>query len=173
MPAQRVLLQQQVRVNNPPLVTETLDNGYAIETVKDFILIFEKLIRNGIEIALIQAPEYSSVGVHVIAAIFQHKQLLDATGDAEKAYVEYLCTIQKIQEIEIEIALANDTYDGETFSYTYFFNSLLSIAFEDVVNKMIDTHKEGAMDDLLVKMKYEEGLKIFDTEISNKLEIFN
>ncbi len=159
--------EEKVANKYASLVAETLDNGFTIETVKDFILIFEKLIRNGIEIALIQAPEHSSVGVHVIAAIFQHKQLLGATGDAEKAYVEYLCAIQRIQEMGIEIVLANDTYEGETFSYTYFFNSLLSTAFEDVVNKMIDAHKEGAMDDLLVKMKYEEGLKIFDTEISN------
>ena len=148
-----------------PLVTETLENGYTITTIKDFILGFEQLIRNGIEVEMVHAPELSGTGCSVVAAILKHNQLLEATGAAAEAYVEYLAMVQCIEKMDIEIMRSTSTYEGETLSYTYFFDSSLSTALNHVVRKLMTAYGNGTMDDHFMQMEYEDDLRTFNVGI--------
>ena len=148
-----------------PFVTETLENGYTITTVKDFILVFEKLIRNGIEIEMVHAPELSGTGSSVVAAILKHNQLLEATGAAAEAYVEYLAMVQCIEKMDIEIMRSTSTYEGETLSYTYFFDTPLSTALNYVVRKLMTAYRDGSMNDHFVQVEYENNLRTFNVGI--------
>lgn len=157
--------EAKVAAKYAPLVTETLENGYNITTVKDFILVFEKLIRNGIEIEIVHAPELSSTGCNVVGAILKHSQLLEATGAAAEAYVEYLAMIQCIEKMDIEIMRSTSTYEDETLNYTYFFDSPLSTALNHVVRKLMTAYRDGLIDDRFVQMEYEGSLKTFNVGI--------
>ena len=147
------------------LVKQTLENNYKITTVKDFIKIFEKLIRNGIDIAVIDAPEFSSTKCYVIGIALKHSELLAATDDATYTYVEYLSMVHFLEDMNIEIEHSTNTYKGETLSYTYFFNSALSNALDNVVRKLMIAYNDGTIDDENVKNDYEDSLISFDIGI--------
>ncbi len=150
------------------LVKKTLEDGYTITTVKDFIITFEKLIRNGIEIEVINAPEFSTSECYVAGVSLKHSELLAATNDAANAYVEYLSMVHILENMNIEIECSTNTYKGATLSYTYFFNSALSNALDNVVRKLMSTYNNRTIDDKNVKNDYENRLTSFDIEIFSK-----
>ena len=91
-----------------------VNNSYSIKKVNEFILLFEKLIRNGFDIQIASAPERSGIGTYVCCAIFKHSELLDATGEAANAYAEYLSMISYLEKSGIEIERETTSFDGET-----------------------------------------------------------
>ncbi len=157
--------EEKVADKYASLVTESLESGYTIERIKDFILVFEKLIRNGIEVELVHAPEFSGIGCNVVGVILKHSQLLNATDAAAEAYVEYLSMVQCIEKMDIEIERATSTFKGETLNYTYFFDSPLSTALNTVVRKLMTAYKDEMIDDRMVQMEYEDSLSTFNVRI--------
>ncbi len=103
-----------------------VNNSYSIKKVNEFILLFEKLIRNGFDIQIASAPERSGIGTYVCCAIFKHSELLDATGEAANAYAEYLSMISYLEKSGIEIERETTSFDGKTLLGIYFYNSVLS-----------------------------------------------
>ena len=144
-----------------------VNNSYSIKKVNEFILLFEKLIRNGFDIQIASAPERSGIGTYVCCAIFKHSELLDATGEAANAYAEYLSMISYLEKSGIEIERETTSFDGETLLGIYFYNSVLSTALSHTVREIIKAYKEGMLDDKIMQMQYKDSLQTFNVPIEN------
>ena len=142
-----------------------VNNSYSIKKVNEFILLFEKLIRNGFDIQIASAPERSGIGTYVCCAIFKHSELLDATGEAANAYAEYLSMISYLEKSGIEIERETTSFDGETLLGIYFYNSVLSTALSHTVREIIKAYKEGMLDDKIMQMQYKDSLRTFNVPI--------
>ena len=142
-----------------------VNNSYSIKKVNEFILLFEKLIRNGFDIQIASAPERSGIGTYVCCAIFKHSELLDATGEAANAYAEYLSMISYLEKSGIEIERETTSFDGETLLGIYFYNSVLSTALSHTVREIIKAYKDGALDDTILQMQYKDSLRTFNVPI--------
>ena len=142
-----------------------VNNSYSIKKVNEFILLFEKLIRNGFDIQIASAPERSGIGTYVCCAIFKHSELLDATGEAANAYAEYLSMISYLEKSGIEIERETTSFDGETLLGIYFYNSVLSTALSHTVREIIKAYKEGMLDDKIMQMQYKDSLQTFNVPI--------
>ena len=144
-----------------------VNNSYSIKKVNEFILLFEKLIRNGFDIQIASAPERSGIGTYVCCAIFKHSELLDATGEAANAYAEYLSMISYLEKSGIEIERETTSFDGETLLGIYFYNSVLSTALSHTVREIIKAYKDGVLDDTILQMQYKDSLRTFNVPIEN------
>ena len=144
-----------------------VNNSYSIKKVNEFILLFEKLIRNGFDIQIASAPERSGIGTYVCCAIFKHSELLDATGEAANAYAEYLSMISYLEKSGIEIERETTSFDGKTLLGIYFYNSVLSTALSHTVREIIKAYKDGALDDTILQMQYKDSLQTFNVPIEN------
>lgn len=144
-----------------PFVNDT----YSIKKVNEFILLFEKLIRNGFDIQIASAPERSGIGTYVCCAIFKRSELLDATGEAANAYAEYLSMISYLEKSGIEIERETTSFDGETLLGIYFYNSVLSTALSHTVREIIKAYKDGTLDDTILQMQYKDSLQTFNVPI--------
>ena len=142
-----------------------VNNSYSIKKVNEFILLFEKLIRNGFDIQIASAPERSGIGTYVCCAIFKHSELLDATGEAANAYAEYLSMISYLEKSGIEIERETTSFDGETLLGIYFYNSVLSTALNHTVREIINAYKDGVLDDTILQMQYKDSLRTFNVPI--------
>ena len=142
-----------------------VNNSYSIKKVNEFILLFEKLIRNGFDIQIASAPERSGIGTYVCCAIFKHSELLDATGEVANAYAEYLSMISYLEKSGIEIERETTSFDGETLLGIYFYNSVLSTALSHTVREIIKAYKEGMLDDKIMQMQYKDSLRTFNVPI--------
>jgi transcriptional regulator with XRE-family HTH domain len=142
-----------------------VNNSYSIKKVNEFILLFEKLIRNGFDIQIASAPERSGIGTYVCCAIFKHSELLDATGEAANAYAEYLSMISYLEKSGIEIERETTSFDGETLLGIYFYNSVLSTALSHTVREIIKAYKDGVLDDTILQMQYKDSLRTFNVPI--------
>ena len=142
-----------------------VNNSYSIKKVNEFILLFEKLIRNGFDIQIASAPERSGIGTYVCCAIFKHSELLDATGEAANAYAEYLSMISYLEKSGIEIERETTSFDGETLLGIYFYNSVLSTALSHTVREIIKAYKDGVLDDTILQMEYKDSLRTFNVPI--------
>ena len=142
-----------------------VNNSYSIKKVNEFILLFEKLIRNGFDIQIASAPERSGIGTYVCCAIFKHSELLDATGEAANAYAEYLSMISYLEKSGIEIERETTSFDGKTLLGIYFYNSVLSTALSHTVREIIKAYKDGALDDTILQMQYKDSLRTFNVPI--------
>ena len=142
-----------------------VNNSYSIKKVNEFILLFEKLIRNGFDIQIASAPERSGIGTYVCCAIFKHSELLDATGQAANAYAEYLSMISYLEKSGIEIERETTSFDGETLLGIYFYNSVLSTALSHTVREIIKAYKDGVLDDTILQMQYKDSLRTFNVPI--------
>ena len=142
-----------------------VNNSYSIKKVNEFILLFEKLIRNGFDIQIASAPERSGIGTYVCCAIFKHSELLDATGEAANAYAEYLSMISYLEKSGIEIERETTSFDGETLLGIYFYNSVLSTALSHTVREIIKAYKDGVLDDTILQMQYKDSLRTFTVPI--------
>ena len=142
-----------------------VNNSYSIKKVNEFILLFEKLIRNGFDIQIASAPERSGIGTYVCCAIFKHSELLDATGEAANAYAEYLSMISYLEKSGIEIERETTSFDGETLLGIYFYNSVLSTALNHTVREIIKAYKDGVLDDTILQMQYKDSLRTFNVPI--------
>jgi len=139
-----------------------VNNSYSIKKVNEFILLFEKLIRNGFDIQIASAPERSGIGTYVCCAIFKHSELLDATGEVANAYAEYLSMISYLEKSGIEIERETTSFDGETLLGIYFYNSVLSTALSHTVREIIKAYKDGVLDDTILQMQYKDSLRTFN-----------
>ena len=142
-----------------------VNNSYSIKKVNEFILLFEKLIRNGFDIQIASAPERSGIGTYVCCAIFKHSELLDATGEAANAYAEYLSMISYLEKSGIEIERETNSFDGETLLGVYFYSSVLSTALNHTVREIIKAYKDGMLDDKIMQMQYKDSLRTFNVPI--------
>ena len=142
-----------------------VNNSYSIKKVNEFILLFEKLIRNGFDIQIASAPERSGIGTYVCCAIFKHSELLDATGEAANAYAEYLSMISYLEKSGIEIERETTSFDGKTLLGIYFYNSVLSTALSHTVREIIKAYKDGVLDDTILQMQYKDSLRTFNVPI--------
>ena len=142
-----------------------VNNSYSIKKVNEFILLFEKLIRNGFDIQIASAPERSGIGTYVCCAIFKHSELLDATGEVANAYAEYLSMISYLEKSGIEIERETTSFDGETLLGIYFYNSVLSTALNHTVREIINAYKDGVLDDTILQMQYKDSLRTFNVPI--------
>ena len=142
-----------------------VNNSYSIKKVNEFILLFEKLIRNGFDIQIASAPERSGIGTYVCCAIFKHSELLDATGEVTNAYAEYLSMISFLEKSGIEIERETTSFDGETLLGIYFYNSVLSTALSHTVREIIKAYKDGVLDDTILQMQYKDSLRTFNVPI--------
>jgi len=142
-----------------------VNNSYSIKKVNEFILLFEKLIRNGFDIQIASAPERSGIGTYVCCAIFKHSELLDATGEVANAYAEYLSMISYLEKSGIEIERETTSFDGETLLGIYFYNSVLSTALSHTVREIIKAYKDGVLDDTILQMQYKDSLRTFNVPI--------
>ena len=142
-----------------------VNNSYSIKKVNEFILLFEKLIRNGFDIQIASAPERSGIGTYVCCAIFKHSELLDATGEVANAYAEYLSMISYLEKSGIEIERETTSFDGETLLGIYFYNSVLSTALNHTVREIIKAYKDGVLDDTILQMQYKDSLRTFNVPI--------
>ena len=142
-----------------------VNNSYSIKKVNEFILLFEKLIRNGFDIQIASAPERSGIGTYVCCAIFKHSELLDATGEVANAYAEYLSMISFLEKSGIEIERETTSFDGETLLGIYFYNSVLSTALSHTVREIIKAYKDGVLDDTILQMQYKDSLRTFNVPI--------
>ena len=142
-----------------------VNNSYSIKKVNEFILLFEKLIRNGFDIQIASAPERSGIGTYVCCAIFKHSELLDATGEAANAYAEYLSMVSYLEKSGIEIERETNSFDGETLLGIYFYNSVLSTALSHTVREIIKAYKDGVLDDTILQMQYKDSLRTFNVPI--------
>ena len=142
-----------------------VNNSYSIKKVNEFILLFEKLIRNGFDIQIASAPERSGIGTFVCCAIFKHSELLEATGEAANAYAEYLSMISYLEKSGIEIERETNSFDGETLLGVYYYSSVLSTALNHTVREIIKAYKDGMLDDKIMQMQYKDSLQTFNVPI--------
>lgn len=142
-----------------------VNNTYSIKKVNEFILLFEKLIRNGFDIQIASAHERSGIGTFVCCAIFKHSELLEATGEAATAYAEYLSMIIYFEKSGIEIERETNSFDGETLLGVYFYSSVLSTALNYTVREIIKAYKDGTLDDKFMQIQYKESLQMFNVPI--------
>lgn len=148
---------------------KTRNEKYSQNTVKDFIILFEKLIRSGFDIEISTAPERSGIGVFVCCVLFKNSQILEADGEAADNYADYLCMINFYEQLGIEIERNNYSYDGDILSCVYFHNSTLSTALNHTVREMIKAIHNGIFTDELVQMQYKDSLQTFNVKIEDYL----
>lgn len=144
-----------------------VNSSYSIKKVNEFILMFEKLIRNGFDIQIASAPERSGIGTFVCCAIFKHSELLEATGEAANAYAEYLSMVSYLEKSGIEIERETNSFDGETLLGIYFYSSVLSTALNHTVREIIKAYKDGKLDDEIMQLQYKDSLQTFNVPIEN------
>ncbi len=145
----------------------TVKSSSNIKRVKEFITIFEKLLKNGFDIAIYPAPERSGLGSFVCSAIFKSTQLLDASKEAATTYAEFLAITYQLEDLGIEVERTCDTFYGEILASTYFYSSMLSTALNQVVKEMIAKHKTGEYDDDLYQLQLEDSLQTFNVPIED------
>ena len=76
---------------------------FKIKRAKDFITVFEKLLKTGFEIEIVSNPEHSDFGQYAYAATFNSSQLLEASEDKAIAFAEYLAMTSQLEDLGIEI----------------------------------------------------------------------
>ncbi len=138
-----------------------------IKRVKEFITLFEKLLKNGFDITIYPAPERSGLGSFVCSASFKSSQLLDASEEAATAYAKFLAVTYQLEDLGIEIERTCDTFYGEIVTSTYFYSSMLSTALNQVVREMISKYKAGEFDDDLYQLQLEDSLRTFNVPIED------
>ena len=138
-----------------------------IKRVKEFITLFEKLLKNGFDIAISPAPERSGLGSYVCSATFKSSQLLNASEEAATAYAEFLALTYQLEDLGIEIERTCDTFYGEIVASTYFYSSMLSTALNQVVKEMIAKYKAGEFDDDFYQLQLEDSLQTFNVPIED------
>lgn len=91
---------------------------FKIKRAKDFITVFEKLLKTGFDIEIVLAPERSGLGQYVCAATFKSSQLLEASEDKAIAFAEYLAMTSQLEDlgIEIERQIVRDLYVSPAFN---------------------------------------------------------
>ena len=153
--------------NKYELLVSSMQKNFKISRVKEFILQFEKLIRNDFHIKIIHAEERSGMGNYVCCAAITHNELLDATGNAAESYAEYLAMLDCIEKGGIEIENSTTTIAGETYSCHYFYSSVLSTALNHAVREIAEEYDNGTLDDDLVQLQYQDSLQTFNVPIED------
>ena len=138
-----------------------------IKRAKDFITVFEKLLKTGFAIEIISVPERSGLGQYVCAATFKSSQLLEASEDKAIAFAEYLAMTSQLNDMGIEIERNCNAYYGEIVYINYFYSSMLSTALNHVVREMITKYNSGNFDDDIYRLQYEDSLQTFDVPIED------
>lgn len=140
---------------------------FKIKRAKDFITVFEKLLKTGFDIEIVLAPERSGLGQYVCAATFKSSQLLEASEDKAIAFAEYLAMTSQLEDWGIEIERQCNTHYGEIVYINYFYSSMLSTALNHVVREMITKYQSGNFDDDLYQLQYKDSLQTFNVPIED------
>lgn len=140
---------------------------FKIKRAKEFVTVFEKLLKTGFELEIVSAPERSGLGQLVCAATFKSSQLLNASEDKAIAFAEYLAMTSQLNDMGIEIERNCNAYYGEIVYINYFYSSMLSTALNHVVREMIAKYQSGDFDDDLYQMQYQDSLQTFDVPIED------
>lgn len=145
----------------------TVKSFYKIKRVKEFITLFENLLKNGFDIVISPAPERSGLGSFVCSASFKSSQLLEASKEAATAYAEFLAMTYQLEDLGIEIERTCDTFYGEIVASTYFYSSILSTALNQVVKEMIAKYKTDEFNNDLYQLQLEDSLQTFNIPIED------
>ena len=140
---------------------------FKIKRAKDFITVFEKLLKTGFEIEIVSNPEHSDFGQYAYAATFNSSQLLEASEDKAIAFAEYFAMTSQLEDMGIEIERRCNTHYGEIVYINYFYSPMLSTALNNVVREMITKYQSGNFYDDLYQLKYRDSLQIFDVPIED------
>lgn len=150
-----------------PFASYSGQKHFKIKRAKDFITVFEKLLKTGFEIKIVSAPERSGLGQYVCATTFKSSQLLNASEDKAIAFAEYLAMTNQLEELGIEIERNCNAYYGEIVYINYFYSSMLSTALNHVVREMITKYQYGNFDDDLYQLQYKDSLQTFNVPIED------
>ncbi|MCC8101203.1 MAG: helix-turn-helix domain-containing protein [Clostridiales bacterium] len=202
---------------------EIKTQGYKINKVSELILLFEKMIKSGINLEIrsdkkrsgnriapslafggrteppmksLYTPFRSAlnerpldvqrrdgaapVGKIVACVSIRHSQFLslhedmdetnEKADDTAAAYAEYLCAIEYLVGMGIEIEQGTHSFEGETYTDYYFRNSMLSTMVLQSVKKMQEKILAGECEDEDYLYEVSEDIRIFNVKIESAVE---
>ncbi|MCD8103870.1 MAG: helix-turn-helix domain-containing protein [Lachnospiraceae bacterium] len=159
---------------------EIKTQGYKINKVSELILLFEKMIKSGINLEIRSDKKRSAVGKIVACVSIRHSQFLslhedmdeinEKADDTAAAYAEYLCAIEYLVGMGIEIEQGTHSFEGETYNDYYFRNSMLSTMVLQSVKKMQEKILAGECEDEDYLYEVSEDIRIFNVKIESAVE---
>ena len=152
-------MHKQVNDKYLPLAIQKYPN-YSIKTLKDFILLAEKIYRSGLMISIgtIFEDEYE--------IIFDPQNLLDASDEQADIFAEFIAMINYLDNNGITIE-SNMIYNRHKYRLSYFFEyAPLKTVVESVLAPLFESIKNGEFkNDDLTRIEYEDTLKQFNVPI--------
>ena len=153
-------MHKQVNDKYLPLAIQKYPN-YSIKTLKDFILLAEKIYRSGLMISIgtIFEGEYE--------IIFDPQNLLDASDEQADIFAEFIAMVNYLDNNGITIE-PNMIYNRHKYRLSYFFEyAPLKTVVESVLAPLFESIKNGEFEnDDLTRIEYEDTLKQFNVPIS-------
>ncbi|MCD8014446.1 MAG: helix-turn-helix domain-containing protein [Lachnospiraceae bacterium] len=154
--------------------------GYKIGKVSELILLFEKMIKSGINLEIRPDKKRSGVGKIVACVSIRHSQFLSPHEDMDEtnekvdgivaAYAEYLCAIEYLTGAGIKIEQGTHSFEGETYTDYYFCDSMLSTMVLQSVKKMQEKILAGECEDEDYLYEVSEDMRIFNVKIESAVE---
>ena len=152
-------MHKQVNDKYLPLAIQKYPN-YSIKTLKDFILLAEKIYRSGLMISIgtIFEGEYE--------IIFDPQNLLDASDEQADIFAEFIAMVNYLDNNGITIE-PNMIYNRHKYRLSYFFEyAPLKTVVESVLAPLFESIKNGEFEnDDLTRIEYEDTLKQFNVPI--------
>ncbi|MCD7763123.1 MAG: helix-turn-helix domain-containing protein [Lachnospiraceae bacterium] len=159
---------------------EIKTQGYKINKVSELILLFEKMMKSGINLEIRSDKKRSAVGKIVACVSIRHSQFLslhedidetnEKADDTAAAYAEYLCAIGYLVGMGIEIEQGTHSFEGETYTDYYFCNSMFSTMVLQSVKKMQEKILAGECEDEDYLYEVSEDIRIFNVKIESAVE---
>ena len=152
-------MHKQVNDKYLPLAIQKYPN-YSIKTLKDFILLAEKIYRSGLMISIgtIFEGEYE--------IIFDPQNLLDASDEQADIFAEFIAMVNYLDNNGITIE-PNMIYNRHKYRLSYFFEyAPLKTVVKSVLAPLFESIKNGEFEnDDLTRIEYEDTLKQFNVPI--------
>ena len=137
--------------------------------VNDFLLLFEKMIKSGIDMDIISVQHQNSVGMLVTCVSFKHSVLLALKEHAYNSFAEFLCLTDNLKSIGMNIEQFSHSFENQTYMDFYFHSSVISTLLLESVRPMKEAIIAGTFEEDIHKMEFEKDMKLFNIPIEHAL----
>ena len=139
--------------------------NYKVDTISDCILVYEKLLKAGINLEISIDNSRTSTGSLVSCTSFSHNELLALPDDAANDYAEFECMIDYLISKGIVIERDTHSFNNDTFTDFFISDSTISTAINTVVKDMKKDFTDGHFYDEDVQSRYKDNLKKYNVTL--------
>lgn len=151
------------------IAIEKAKRAFSINTVAEYIKLFENMLRCNINLNISVNPLHTGAGNICVRIRLSHAELLELKEPAIKAYADFIALIDYLDKSHQDMIIATNSYNNISYDEYNIISSTLSTALLTVVAQMQEQLRAGTFDDENTQLEYTSSLKQFNIPIKDAI----